>query len=443
MMAWYGVLPGLVRNPTRCGVLLLLARARYQRTIVTTLRDVELTDLLDQGESDRVEFKESLAGGAAGAVREAICAFANDLPGHGVPGVIFVGVRDNGSAAGLQVTDELLRQLADMKTDGNIVPPPSIAVQRLVIHGGGETAVVTVVPSDSPPVRYRGGVHIRIGPRRGRATAQDERILNERRRSGDTLFDVQRVPTSTLDDLNLGFFENEYLPQAFAREVIEANERSREEQLAATKMIASADDPAATVLGLLVLGKNPQDFLPGAYVQFLRVGGTEPHDDIIDSEDIRGSVGDVLRRLDEKLRAHNRTAIDFVSSSTERRTGLYPVPAIQQITRNAVMHRTYEATNAPVHVRWFEDRIEVISPGGPFGRVTASNFGSGSAVDYRNPNLAEALHTLGFVQRFGVGIPTAQHLLREAGHPEARFRIDESTVLVTIPAIASPGGAPR
>ena len=90
-----------------------------------TLRDDELTALLEAGESDGVEFKEALTGGAAEAIREAICAFANDLPGHGLPGAVFVGVRDDGSAAGLPITDELLRQLADMKTDGNIVPPPS------------------------------------------------------------------------------------------------------------------------------------------------------------------------------------------------------------------------------------------------------------------------------------------------------------------------------
>ena len=408
---------------------------------MTTLRDIELTKLLDAGESDRVEFKESLAGDAPTTIREAICAFANDLPGHGAPGIVLLGVRDDGSLVGAPVTDELLRQLADMKTDGNIVPPPSMTVQKVSLRGA-HAAVIAVAPSDSPPVRYRGRVHVRIGPRRGLATAQDERILNERRRSGNAPFDVQRVPAATLDDLNLAYFENEYLPQAFARDVLEANDRSREEQLAATKMIAAAGDPTATVLGLLVLGKNPQDFLPGAYVQFLRVAGTEPYDDIIDSEDIRGSVAEVLRRLDEKLKAHNWTSVEFVSGSTERQTTLYPVPAIQQITRNAVMHRTYEATNAPVHVRWFEDRIEVISPGGPFGRVTAANFGSPGAVDYRNPNLAEALRTLGFVQRFGVGIPTAQRSLRQAGHPDARFSVDPSSVLVTIPAIADRAGEP-
>ncbi len=275
------------------------------------------------------------------------------------------------------------------------------------------------------------------------ATLQDERIFNEKRRSAGAPFDVQRVPSATLKDLDQSYFEREYLPQAFARAVLKANERSHEEQLAAAKMINSADDPTPTVLGLLVLGKNPQDFLPGAYVQFLRFSGTEPHDDIIDNADIRGTVADVLRRLDEKLKAHNRTAIDLVSNFTENRTSIYPLAALQQITRNAVMHRTYEATNAPVHVRWFADRIEVISPGGPFGQVNTGNFGDPGVIDYRNPNLAEALRTLGFVQRFGIGISTAQRLLRETGHPKATFRTESDAVLATIPAFRRPEDGSR
>ncbi len=398
---------------------------------MTTLGNEDLLRLLHEGESDRVEFKESLSGDAPTRIREAICAFANDLPGHGKPGVVLVGVRTDGTGSGLSVTDELLRQLADMKTDGNIVPPPSVAVERRSLCGK-DVAVVTVQPSASPPVRCRGRVQVRIGPRRGIATAQDERILNERRRYGDIPFDIHPIPSAVLNDLDILYFEYQYLQQAFAREVLEVNDRSREEQLAATKMIASVDDPTPTVLGMLVLGKNPQDFLPGAYVQFLRIAGTEPFDDIIDSEEIRGSVPDVLRRLDEKLKAYNRIAVDFTSADVERRTSLYPIPAVQQITRNAIMHRTYEATNAPVQVYWYEDRIEVTSPGGPFGRVTADNFGRPGVVDYRNPNLADAMKTLGFVQRFGFGIPTAQRLLKQAGHPEAEFTVDQSGVFVTV-----------
>ena len=397
-----------------------------------TLGNDDLTELLNDIESDRVEFKESLLGNTPTKIREAICAFANDLPDHRKPGMVFVGVRDaDRTVVGLSVTDQLLRQLGDMKTDGSILPPPSITVEKRFLQGK-DVAVVTVQPSDSPPVRFSGRVHIRIGPRRGIATAQDERGLNEKRRHRDIPFDIHPIPSATLEDLDLLNFEYQYLQQAFARDVLDANDRSREEQLAATKMIASVDDPTPTVLGMLVLGKNSQDFLPGSYVQFLRLDGTEPFSDIIDEEGIRGSVPDVLRRLDEKLKANNRTAVDFVSTDVERRTSLYPIPAVQQITRNAIMHRTYEATNAPVHVHLFEDRIEVTSPGGPFGRVTADNFGQPGAVDYRNPNLADAMKTLGFVQRFGFGILTAQRLLKEAGHPQADFTVDQSGVFVSI-----------
>ena len=396
--------------------------------------DEELLQIIEFGEVDRVEFKESLSSSTAEQIREAICAFANNLPRHEKPGFVFVGVMDDKTIAGLPVTGELLLQLAHMKTDGNIVPPPSLTVEKYVLQDK-EIAVVTVQPSDSPPVRYKGAIHIRTGPRRGIATAQDERILNEKRRYGNLPFDLHPIPTAGISDLNLTQFESEYLPQAVAPGTLEANERTSEERLAATKMIAPGDEQTATVLGILVIGKNPQDFLSGAYVQFLRINGSELADDIIDSEEIRGAIPDLLRRLDEKLIAHNRIAVDFTTAAIEQRTELYPIPALQQIVRNAVMHRTYEATNAPIHISWFNDRIEVLSPGGTFGVVTAANFGQPELTDYRNPNLAEAMKHLGYVQRFGSGIPIAKRLLQAAGHPEPEFDIHDNYVLVTITAV--------
>ena len=399
-----------------------------------TLENEELILLLQDIESDRVEYKESLSGDAPTKIREAICAFANDLPDHRKSGVVFVGARNDGSVVGLPVTDRLLQQLGDMKTDGNILPPPSITVEKRSIQGK-DVAVVTVQPSDSPPVRCKGTIQIRIGPRRGIATAQDERILNEKRLYKDIPFDIQPIPSASLDDLNSVYFEHEYLSRAFAREIVEANERSREEQLAATKMIASADDPKPTILGMLVLGKWTQDYLPGAYVQFLRFMGRELADPISDEEAIGGSITDILRRLDEKLHGHNRTAVDFMSGPVERRTSTYPIVAIQQIVRNAIMHRSYEGNNAPVRVHWYDNHIEIISPGGVFGSVTVDNFGQPGITAYRNPNLAEAMRNLGFVQRYGIGIPLAKRLLREAGHPEMEFHADMNNVLVNIRSV--------
>jgi ATP-dependent DNA helicase RecG len=394
---------------------------------MTRYTDQELEALLGDIESDLAERKESLRGESPQTSRQALCAFANDLPDHRRAGVVFIGVDDGGTPVGLPVTDELLRQLADMKTDGNIVPPPTLTVAKRTL-GGRDVAVVTVEPSDSPPVRYRGRIWIRIGPRRGIASAQDERTLNEKRGYRDVPFDAQPVPTATLADLNRRVFEEEYLASAFAGDVLAANDRSYEQRLASTKMVASADEPTPTVLGLLVLGTRPRDFLPGAYVQFLRVAGRELADPVVDELVIDGPLGDVLRRVDDKLLSHNRTAVDFTNGTTEVRTHLYPIAGLQQLVRNAVMHRAYEATNAPIHLYWFDDRIEIANPGGPYGAVTIEAFGTPGLVDYRNPNLAEALRVLGFVQRFGFGIPTARRELERNGNPPPEFEVGPTQV---------------
>lgn len=68
---------------------------------------------------------------------------------------------------------------------------------------------------------------------------------------------------------------NEYLPAAFADDVLEANERTYEERLASCKMIVSPTDTTPTIMGLLAIGKTPQDFITGARIQFLRIDGVK------------------------------------------------------------------------------------------------------------------------------------------------------------------------
>lgn len=393
--------------------------------------DGELERMLADLESDRSERKESLGGDARDAIRQAVCAFANDLPGHGEAGVVFVGARDDGSPSGLAITDELLRQLADIKTDGDIVPPPTLVVSKRRL-AGAEMAVVIVAPSDSPPVRYRGRIWTRVGPRRAIATAQDERILNERRRSKDRPFDVSAVSNASLEELDLLRFRSEYITAAAAPEILEANNRTIEEQLAATKMIVAVDAPTPTVLGMLVLGTTTRDYLPGAYIQFLRIAGRDLADPIIDEQVIDGPLTDILLRMDDKLEAHNRIAVDITGDTRETRQPMYPIPALQQYVRNAVMHRTYESSNMPVRVTWYDDRIEITNPGGPFGAVSVENFGQPGLADYRNPNLAEAMRVLGFVQRFGVGLSIARQRLEKNGNPPPEFHVERSHVSVTV-----------
>jgi ATP-dependent DNA helicase RecG len=197
-----------------------------------------------------------------------------------------------------------------------------------------------------------------------------KKILNERRRTNDIPFDIQPIPGVGIAAITLRTFDEEYLPNAYDPEVLNLNGRSTEQRLAATKMIASVDNPTVTVLGILILGKLPQDYIDNSYVQFLRVSGVNLSDPIADEALISGTIPEILRRLDEKLKAHNYRRVDIAGSDTEQRDTDYPLAALQQIVRNAIMHRTYEATHAPVRITWFDDRIEVQSPGGPFGVVT-------------------------------------------------------------------------
>jgi ATP-dependent DNA helicase RecG len=311
--------------------------------------DEQLLTFLADIESDLVERKEFWRGDAPETGRQAVCAFANDLPDHRRPGVLFIGARNDGTPSRAQITDELLRTLSDIRTDGNILPPPSILVEKRRLQGA-EIAVVTVQPSDTPPVRYKGRIWVRVGPRRAVATPQDERILNEKRRYRDIPFDVQPLPSCDLSALSRVLFEQEYLPNALAPDVLSANERNYEQQLASCRMIASVDDPTPTILGVLVLGLSPRDWIPGAYVEFLRIAGSQMTDSIVDEAAIDGTMGQILRRMDEKINAHNRNQVDIKSSDREERLVSYPRVALQQLIRNAIMHRTYENTNAPVRV---------------------------------------------------------------------------------------------
>jgi ATP-dependent DNA helicase RecG len=316
--------------------------------------------------------------------------------------------------------EELSALLADMESD---------RVERKVRLDGEDVAVVEVQPSNSPPVRYKGQICVRVGPRRGVANAEDERRLNERRRSLDLPFDSRPVPGATLDDLDLALFTSTLLPSLVPPAVLAENGRSCAQRLAALRL--TSPDGVPTAAGLLAIGKDPLQWIPGAYIQFLRIDGEDLTSPIKDEKRIDGPLSTVLRQLDEILSINISTSIDFTSSATETRVPDYPLAALQQVVRNAVMHRSYENTNSPTRITWYEDRVEVVSPGGPFGIVANGPFGSGM-TDYRNPTLAEIMRGLGYVQRFGAGISITMKSLADNGSPPPRFEVNPSYVGVTI-----------
>lgn len=390
------------------------------------MTDDELRALFLLRESDRVERKESLAD--RDRIRQAICAHANDLPNHRQTGVIFIGQRDDLSCAGLAIDDELLLILAGFRSEGKLLPFPTMHVRKAAFDGC-EVAVIEVEPSDNPPVRFDGRIWIRVGPRRALATAEEERRLVEKRRWGSLPFDAHGVRGSTLNDLDLQRFQLEYLPSAVSPETLAENQRTREHQLRALRLIHSDGTP--TVTAILMLGLEPRHWIPGAYVQFVRIDGVNLTDPVLDQRELTGTLADQLRQLDELVRLNiHRPAIVGGLERTESPD--YPEEAIRQLVRNAVLHRTYEGTAAPSRLTWFSDRIEIQSPGGPYGQVTKATFGNPGVADYRNPTIAEALKSLRFVERFGFGIAIARERLARNMNPPLEFTVEDAHVLATV-----------
>nr|VFJ90441.1 MAG: ATP-dependent DNA helicase RecG [Candidatus Kentron sp. H]VFJ91643.1 MAG: ATP-dependent DNA helicase RecG [Candidatus Kentron sp. H]VFJ98214.1 MAG: ATP-dependent DNA helicase RecG [Candidatus Kentron sp. H] len=356
-------------------------------------------------------------------------------PHHRAPGVIFIGVDDAGTPTDLPITDALLLALSDIRSDGNILPLPALTVEKRHL-AGRDVAVILVRPVDSPPVRYKGLVWIRVGPRRALASEQEERTLAERRRSHDTFPDIRPVYEAALDDLDRQSIRDTYLPRVMDTETLAANNRDFEMQLASLRLVHPGMAPGIprvpTVLGLLVAGYRPTAYLPMAWLSFIRFAGETVTDPIITSHELRSPIPRLVSQVDELIHLRVMTRVDITSAATELRQPDYPIPAIQQIARNAIMHRVYEGTNSPVRIYWYADRIEMISPGGSYGIVTPENFGEPGINDYRNPHLAEAMHNLGYVQRFGVGIRIAQEALRRNGNPPLAFRVEPHAVMATI-----------
>lgn len=328
--------------------------------------------------------------------------------------------------AGTRIDDTLLKMLAMMRSDGSIQPLPTMQVDGITIDDRC-VAVVQVEPSRSPPVRFDGRVWIRVGPTVQQATMEDELRLVERRRASSLSFDRQPFTEATVDHLDLQYIEEVYLPSAIAADVLAENRLSLSSQMESLGLLV---DGRPTRGALLTMAHNPQIWVPGAYVQFLRFNGTELADPIRKRNEITGKLVYVLRRVGDLIDTTKEVSVEIVSASQEVQRYDYPPTALVQLVCNAIMHRCYES-NAPVRIYWFDDRIDIQSPGGVYGKATQDNIEEG-VTDYRNPLVVEIMYHLGFAQCFGVGIPIAKEALRVNGSPPLELRVTSAGVTATV-----------
>lgn len=321
--------------------------------------DAALELLLRDLESPSSERKQSFSD--ADRICQAICAYSNDMTGSRQPGYIFIGARDDGSPSGFAITDRVLLDLSALRSDGRILPQPRMIVEKRTL-AGAEMAVIEVFPADLPPVRFKGVVWIRVGPRRDRANEAEERALSERRAS---------ISGRTWDS------------------------RPCDE--------AGTDD--------------------------LYAGATQAADVAMQRE-IDGDLLSVLRLLDELAKELVAAKPVAVSELREELVYDYPFQALREALVNAVVHRYYES-NTPIMISIFDDRVEIQNPGSLYGDVRREDFPGVTA--YRNPVLAEVAKVLGYVNRFGRGLPRMVESMQKNGSLPPRIEPGAGHFLVVLP----------
>ena len=387
----------------------------------------ELANFLDNNdESDRFEFTESTK--KIDKFSEAICAFANDYPNHKKAGYLIIGVKDNKELAGLKVSDELQKDIASIRHNGQVLPQPALTMKTFAFEKG-EVLVIEVQPASHPPVRYKGKIWIRTGATKAIANEQEERILIEKRTATAHTFDALPCWESSLENLNLPSIQLEYLPLAIDKETLEANHRALKQQLASLRLFDLVHQKP-TNAGILLFGFDPKYFFAGAYIQYLKIDSRERElDKVVSEKAFIGNLFIVLREIDNFIKYNIVISkpVRIENSFQDKMVSNYPYMALRELTLNAIMHKDYQA-NTPVYIYEFSDRIEIHNAGFLYGQVTKENFPYTN--DYRNPVLAEAMKNMGYVNRFNFGIKDAQKRLVENGNQPAEFNLSLATKFV-------------
>ena len=386
----------------------------------------ELYALLNSDESYRIE--RTVSTGNMDKFQEAICAFANDLPGLRKKGYLFIGVTDDGKISGLKVDDALMKKISAIRSDGNILPLPVMTTEKIATEEG-DVLVVEVTPSFDTPVRYRGRTFVRIGPRRDIASAEEERILSERCAASLPTFDTRPCREATLEDIDVNAIIKEYLPKAIASDVLAVDKRPLKEQLASLHLYNMQWD-CPTYAALIMFGNNPRFFMLGAYIQFVRFKGLDNGGEILNERRFEGCLFKVLPELENFIRDGIITKRPVpVSILRERNVFNYPFKALRELLMNAVMHRDYQS-NMPTRLYQYDEHIEVMNPGGLYGQARPENFPY--VNDYRNSVVAEMMRTLNYVNMFNHGVRDVQEQLKENENPEAIFNVDYVTAFSVV-----------
>lgn len=203
-------------------------------------------------------------------------------------------------------------------------------------------------------------------------------------------------------------------------EALASDDRPLERKMESLRLFNSAYN-CPTYAAIILFGKQPTHFLPGAFVQYVEFGGEDKASGVVNENAFKECLVKALPKIDTFIETGVVRKFPVkVSALREETVHTYPKWAIRELAMNAIMHRDYQG-NAPVRLYQFKSSIEIQNHGGLYGRVRPENFPN--INDYRNPIIAEAMKTLGYVNGYNIGIAEVQRRLKENGNPQAEFDI--------------------
>ena len=143
------------------------------------------------------------------------------------------------------------------------------------------------------------------------------------------------------------------------------------------------------------------------------------------------SVLDAYEKAIDVFRDYYR--YEVIQGADRKKMEKIPEAAFREAIANALIHRVWDV-DSQIRVSMFDDRIEIVSPGGLPSGITAEEYLSGKLSDLRNRNLANVFYRLGFVETFGTGITRIKQLYEE-GLIKPDFEVSENAIKIMLPIL--------
>lgn len=403
---------------------------------------IDLVELARR-ESEQTEWKEEVAN--VNDVVATLCAFANDLQNLG-GGYVVCGAKEDKDVHGFPtlvrtgLTAVRLKEIENTvlaRCRERVSPPLAPLAEEIESADPRRRILVFVQPATGSAHTFRrdkeGAKHfVRIG--RSTIEARNGLLRDLLVRKGALEpWDRRRCDAATVGDIDLLA-----LRDALQRMGAFTPERGVEPYLAEGVQLSPFVPSlcvAEALSGLLrprnyavlLFGREPQRFIPGAFSIFSAYPGSDRTGPIARRFEIPGTLLDQARRLRELMDAEAVTIFDksdLSAPNAER----YPRRALQEAMINALAHRDYELVD-PGRITSYRDRIEIVSPGPlPVG-VTLEDLRTGAVTPrWRNQALAWFLSRLQLAQAEGQGIQTIRSTMKAAGCPPPIFDATEVSV---------------